>query len=260
VDPRIAAAEDVCAYLALMADEGLSAATIDLAYIAIGVALRHARAPGWESGRPLLVRQARKAIRRKIGVAPRNAKAAMTLDELRALLTAIDARHDPQAIRDRAMVTLHFWSALRRAELCALQAGDVAFVEEGLLVTLGRSKTDQTGVGRLIGLPYTDDAHVCPVRSLRAWMDRLTIPGGLLFAIQPQSYVKNLKGYLADAGLDASRFAGHSLRAGFVTAADAAGKSVGDIMRQTGHKSEAMVRRYIRHNDVFKKNAAKGLA
>ena len=53
-------------------------------------------------------------------------------------------------------------------------------------------------------------------------------------------------------------FAGHSLRAGLVTAAAKAGKSTHSIMKQTGHKSMATVARYIRDAQLFDENAAEG--
>ena len=48
------------------------------------------------------------------------------------------------------------------------------------------------------------------------------------------------------AGLDPSRYSGHSLRAGFVTSAAAAGMPTWKIKAQTGHVTDAMVSRYIR--------------
>jgi integrase len=49
---------------------------------------------------------------------------------------------------------------------------------------------------------------------------------------------------LADrAGLDAAKYAGHSLRAGHATSAVIAGASERLIMNQTGHRSVQMVRR-----------------
>jgi integrase len=62
---------------------------------------------------------------------------------------------------------------------------------------------------------------------------------------------------LADrAGLAAAKDAGHSLRAGLATAAAVAGASERSIMAQTGHRSTAMVRAYIRDNNLFRENAA----
>jgi len=58
------------------------------------------------------------------------------------------------------------------------------------------------------------------------------------------------------AGLDPTRYAGHSLRSGLATAAAAGGAPERAIMRQTGHKSVVMVRRYIRSGSLFQENAA----
>ena len=63
----------------------------------------------------------------------------------------------------------------------------------------------------------------------------------------------------ADAGLDPRGYSGHSLRAGFVTAAVKAGKSLPSIMRQTGHRSAQMVIRYAREAELFSDNAAAGI-
>jgi integrase len=59
------------------------------------------------------------------------------------------------------------------------------------------------------------------------------------------------------AGLDAAKFAGHSLRAGHATAAAASGASERSIMNQTGHRSVQMVQRYI-HEGVCSGRTARG--
>ena len=57
-----------------------------------------------------------------------------------------------------------------------------------------------------------------------------------------------------------STFSGHSLRAGLVTAAAKARKSIAAIQEQTaGHRSVAMVQRYVRDADLFDDNASDGL-
>jgi integrase len=68
-----------------------------------------------------------------------------------------------------------------------------------------------------------------------------------------------VKRYAGALGLEAKSFAGHSLRAGLATSAAKAGKSERAIMRQTGHRSVQMVRRYIRDAELFSDNAAAGL-
>lgn len=65
-----------------------------------------------------------------------------------------------------------------------------------------------------------------------------------------------VKRVAARAGLDPSSYAGHSLRARLATAAAAGGAPERSIMRQTGHKSVVMVRRYIRSGSLFQENAA----
>ncbi len=58
------------------------------------------------------------------------------------------------------------------------------------------------------------------------------------------------------AGLDAANYAGHSLRAGLATQAYLNGARELAIMRQTGHRSLEMVRRYIRDGSLFRENPA----
>jgi integrase len=65
-----------------------------------------------------------------------------------------------------------------------------------------------------------------------------------------------VKRYVEAAGLDATKFAGHSLRSGLATSAAAAGASERSIMNQTGHRSLATVRKYIREGSLFRENAA----
>jgi integrase len=61
------------------------------------------------------------------------------------------------------------------------------------------------------------------------------------------------------AGLDASRSSGHSLRAGLVTTAVLAGTGERVIMKQTRHRTERMVRRYVRDAELFSENAVSGI-
>ena len=53
--------------------------------------------------------------------------------------------------------------------------------------------------------------------------------------------------------------AGHSLRAGCVTQAAMNGVNERDIMRQTGHKSQVVLAKYICVGQMFTHNAAAGL-
>ena len=57
------------------------------------------------------------------------------------------------------------------------------------------------------------------------------------------------------AGLDPSKYSGHSLRSGFATSTAEFGAEERSIMAMTGHKSTQMVRRYIQESNLFKQNA-----
>ena len=54
----------------------------------------------------------------------------------------------------------------------------MTFSSDGLVVQLRRSKTDQDGEGRKVGLPYGSNPLTCPVRALRAWRDQAGIAEG----------------------------------------------------------------------------------
>jgi integrase len=76
---------------------------------------------------------------------------------------------------------LDFAGGLRRSELVSLDAEHVTETEDGLRITLKRSKTDQEGEGRELGLPRGQHAPTCPVRALRAWRSAAGIDSGPLF-------------------------------------------------------------------------------
>jgi hypothetical protein len=58
------------------------------------------------------------------------------------------------------------------------------------------------------------------------------------------------------AGSNPTSFSGHSLRAGLVTTAAAAGVDERTIMEQIGHKTFTLVCRYMRRGSLFRNNAA----
>ena len=77
--------------------------------------------------------------------------------------------------------------------------------------------------------------------------------------LSPEAVAIVVKRWAAALGFDEKEFAGHSLRSGLATAAAIAGKSERAIMNQTGHRSTATLRRYIRDGNLFRDNAAEGL-
>jgi integrase len=204
-------------------------------------------------------------IRRAKGTAP-DAKAPVLIGDLRAMVAALPA--GLLGARDRALLLIGFAGAFRRSELVGLDVEDLTFSSDGLAVTLRRSKTDQEGAGRKIGIPYGSNPDTCPVRALQAWLDASVITAGPIFRsvnrhgqLQPgrlsdRAVALIVKRCVEAAGKDARKFAGHSLRAGLATAAAIGGASERSIMAQTGHRSVMMVRRYIRDGSLFRENAA----
>src|SRR5262249_61799647 len=76
----------------------------------------------------------------------------------------------------------------------------------------------------------------------------------------PDRSVANIvTAYAGRAGLDEKLFAGHSLRAGFLTSAAATGKSIFKMMDQSRHKSVDTLRGYVRDAELFKDHAGVGL-
>ena len=70
---------------------------------------------------------------------------------------------------------------------------------------------------------------------------------------------KLVKRAASRAGLDAALYSGHSLRAGFATQAARAGKHERSIMAHTRHKSERVLREYIREGALFDENPTDGI-
>src|SRR5690349_24485037 len=100
-------------------------------------------------------------------------------------------------VRDRALLLLGFAGAFRRSELVGLDIGDVRQTADGLVVTIRRSKTDQEGAGREVGIPYGSTPATCPVRAVRGWLDVRAIAGAALFCPMDR-HGRQLPGRLSD--------------------------------------------------------------
>jgi integrase len=262
VTPLPAGAETVACYVADLA-QAARPSTIDARLAAISAAHR---AAGHDSPtKAEAVRLVRRGVRRTLGTAQRRVR-PVTVPELRAMLEGLGA--DLAGCRDRALLLLGFAGALRRSELVGLDVADITEGTDGLTVRLRRSKTDQEGAGRTVGIPFGSNPVTCPVRAWLAWLDVSCITEGAAFRpvdrhghigttrLSGQAVVLVLKRLAARAGLDSAEVAGHSLRAGLATSAAAAGVPERVIAQQTGHKGTAMLRRYIREGSLFRENAA----
>jgi site-specific recombinase XerD len=257
----------VALYLAQLADKGRKVAGIDRALSAINQA--HACAGHPRPRASAAVGEVWKGIRRTLGVAPVQQKAPLLLEGLRVSVAALPASR--QGLRDRALLVLGWALGARRGELVALDVEDLRETPEGLEVRIRRSKMDQEGKGRTVGVPYGSNPATCPVRLVRAWREVTGIDAGPLFRgltrgerltahrLDAGDVARAVKRAARAAGLEVRELAGHSLRSGFATQAAKCGKTERSIMAQTGHRSIAQVRRYIRDAELFTDNAAHGI-
>lgn len=256
--------EQLAAYLSDQAT-ALKVATLGRRLAAISVA--HEAQGLVNPVRSPLIRAVMRGIRRSHGVAPRQAKPLLR-EDLFAVLAAMGDR--PKDVRDRALLLIGFAGAFRRSELVGLNLADVEPVRQGLVVTLPRSKTDQEGEGRRIGIPF-GRTRWCPAKALDDWIAVAGLVDGSIFRrvdrhgrilperMSGEAVCLVVRERASAAGYDPIGFSGHSLRAGFATSAAEAGVATWRIRRQTGHASDAMLVRYIRDGELFTDNAAGAL-
>ncbi|MEZ5194149.1 MAG: tyrosine-type recombinase/integrase [Nocardioides sp.] len=258
----------LCAYLAERAAQGAAIVTLDGACTAI----RHVhRMHG--AADPVAdetVRQVRLGLRRSYGSAPRRLARPLSTEDIRQILSAID-RTDAMGIRDAAIILLGYASAMRRSELIALTLLDLEDKPDGLLVTIGRSKTDQEGRGQIVAVARGRHPQTDPLAALAAWREiRGHTPGPLFtrfyrrhLSLQPlggDTIARMLRARAIDAGLDATRITAHSLRAGHATTAALGGVPLARIAAQTRHKDlTVLVNHYIRPLEALATTSSRDL-
>ncbi len=192
-------------------------------------------------------------IKRTLG-SRQKAKKPILINDLKLIIKAIDK----EKIRDKALILTGFAGGFRRSELVNIDYEDIEFVNEGVKILIKRSKTDQSGEGIIKAIPYFVNQEFCPVIALKDYIEykkNINHKKGRIFEISDKSVALIIKRYADKAGLDSSKYAGHSLRSGFATTAAEFGAEERNIMAMTGHKTTQMVRRYIQEANLFKNNA-----
>ena len=258
-----ATAESVAAFLACEVERGIRSSTIGRRVAAIRYAHKLAgHAVPTDDER---VKATVRGIRRSVGTAARK-KAPATAE--RVIAMAVGTGTGLKGLRDRALLLLGFAGAFRRSELVALDCEDIEECETGLRITIRRGKTDQEGHGATIGI--VPGSVACPMTAVRAWRDAAGIATGPLFRsirkgskvgarLTDQSVADIVKKHAARVGLDPALFAGHSLRAGFLTSAAKRGASIFKMMDVSRHRSVDTLRGYVRDAEIFKDHAGAGL-
>jgi len=270
--PLPATSAGVAAYVVHLAEEQ-KVSTIQLKLAAIAEAHQVAHAP--DPTKDVDVKLLMAGIRRELGTAP-DKKAPVLREQLEAMVNALPPTL--AGTRDKAIILIGWAGAFRRSELVGLDVDDVRVTRDRLTLRVRRSKTDPEGKGLTKTIPVLDPAErgatpqsgaqagssdpLDPARALRAWLAASGITSGPLFrAIDRWGHVRKtrltdkavaliVKAAARRAGLDPEKFAGHSLRSGFITEAASAGVLSRDIMAQTGHKSERVMQGYIQDAGV----------
>ncbi|OIQ63628.1 phage integrase family protein [mine drainage metagenome] len=105
------------------------------------------------------------------------------------------------------------------------------------------------------------------MEAVKAWLEAADITEGPLFrpvakggrvlaeGLTAESVANIVKAYATRAGFDAAEFAGHSLRAGFLTSAAEHGASIFKMMEVSRHKSVDVLKGYVRRAELFKEHA-----
>ncbi len=246
-----------------------SVSRIEVAVAAVACAHALAGLP-FDRGHDAL-RKMLRALRRKLGLAPRHQKQPLVAELLERVCEPLgDSLID---IRDRALLVVGFLSACRRSNLAALDVEHLRETKDGLDVHLTRSKTDQEGRGGDVALPLQGDPRLDPVHVVRAWRSAARIETGPLFRsvdrwgrvgerLAGQEVCRIVQRRINAAkmdGIDGASFGAHSMRSGLCTSAAENGASIDAIMAITGHRRADSVLRYIRRANRFRNNAGSGL-
>lgn len=200
--------------------------------------------PGWD----------RSALRRPtLGAGP----------ELDAVLNRV-SRPGPQQLRDRALLLLSFWAALRGREAISARASWIRSHPRGLVVELPGRRTT-VGVHATHGDPY------CPVDAWIAWRQsvteaRLSDPDGFAFLqvsgsrVWPVPLTPPGLNYLVQQRADQAGlrdgYVFTSLRSGWIRHAIRSGEAAHEVAAQADLHSLSSVSRHERRENLLRDNVA----
>lgn len=275
LEPLPARAATISGYLTELARAGAKVGTMSRRLSAIRFAHQLRDLPDPTTGARVVA--VWEGIRRTHGAPPDQAAPLMPpqlLDVLDACPTTRtwktrSAEPDLAGLRDRALLLVGFFAALRRSELAALTVDQLAEHPNGLVLALPRSKTNQFGLEtELVVLPRAGHPARCPVTALTTWLGAAAITDGAVLRpiskgnralprrLHPESINDLVQAAVHRVDPDATGYSAHSLRAGFVTFAHLRGASDRAIAHQTRHRSLATVGTYVRIEEAWADNAA----
>jgi site-specific recombinase XerD len=176
---------------------------------------------------------------RRSGSSKRHSRETLTNDEMRRLLAAPDVR-TPRGLRDRAILHLFAYNALRRIEICRANIEDVRTQGNRLLL-------DVHGKARRSADDFVVIASAAAVTALYDWLAaRGKEPGPLFWSLSPATRYKRLsprsvqyivRNYFDAAGIFGKMKTVHSLRHTAITNAIANGAAPHKVQSMARHAS-----------------------
>ncbi len=197
-------------------------------------------------------------IRRELGLASPNQKAALLAGALREIACHAQADKSTKGSQEWAVMTLQYHTVFRRSTITALDIEDVRDFGSYLEVYARKSKTDQYRTGRWVQVGEIRGDPLDPVAAVRDWLRRRGNGPGPLFrhlgerqeitdeSLSDRTVTRIVKKYAGLIGLDADEYGSQSLRAGFITQLQIEGVSELDIAQQSGHYELKTVGVYTR--------------
>lgn len=231
------------------------------------------------------VRKILRGIKRTKQHAPKKAK-AMSLKQIQQVIDLYDSPEDTHSsndldsnnelqlrnqLRNKALISIGFFAALRRSELISLAWRDIQWQAEGVIITLQSSKTDQHGQHISKAIPISPNTGYCPISHLAKWQKILERDNPKRIDSNNPVFVSiNRWGHFSERALSAhsvnliiqqlakrcnwpqaEAYSGHSLRRGFSTSAARAGAPFSAIKKQGGWSHDATVQGYIEEGNLF---------
>ncbi len=208
------------------------------------------------------IRKLMTGISRQHGQPKRKAK-ALRPEHIEQMVAYCNKKNSLKSLRDSALIQVAYFGACRRSELIAMTMDHLRFDPQGLLILIPRSKTDQSGEGKIKALPF-GQGSICPVTAMNLWLDAAEITKGFVFrainrwdqlqarALHQDSVSLILKSLAKACGFDfIADLSSHSLRRGFATSAAHAGADFDGIKQQGGWSNDSTVRGYRTLNPIL---------
>jgi integrase len=204
---------------------------------------------------------------------PAKHKKALTLDKVHAMIKLFD-RNDLPDKRDRAVILIAFWSAMRCSEVANVRVEDLVWCERGVDIFIPRSKTDHAGRGQSVALTKLPGLSLCPIAALQDWLAASGIKEGYVFRALRGCKIPSirsgkphgalLRNIVQDGctrlGLKPEEYGAHSLRSGFATSAFEHGATVVGVQAVLRHRSPVTTLFYALKTELNRTDAARALS